>query len=214
MTRPTLHLPPFPDLEWDDEFGTWEGKILLSASKRYASRPRARRSLVTAISGTVRSWASSGSDQRQHCRERADAEAHRCARLTVWSTSSESRRVPDSSKVHAPPTEEQSRAFQYLMEHEERILERVLFAIPSRYQDVLGTGEEDRSVGETDAEQRETDPLTALRSRLGDLHIHVLNVSQDGEAFIGYDFGRMPDSEYGFGVTTHRGQVIDVIRTR
>ena len=49
---------------------------------------------------------------------------------------------------------------------------------------------------------------TSLAPLMGLSGVHVLAVTRDGAAYIGFEFGCVWDGEHGAGVMTHRGQVV------
>ncbi len=50
--------------------------------------------------------------------------------------------------------------------------------------------------------------LANLRSMIGLSNVHVLNVTHDGAACIGFEFGCIWDPEHGAGVMTHLERAI------
>ena len=49
-----------------------------------------------------------------------------------------------------------------------------------------------------------------FRRLMGLSVVHLMNVSKNGVAYVGYEFGCSWDEEHGFGVMTHKDQVIEV----
>ena len=123
------------------------------------------------------------------------------------------------------PTDEQARAFQHLLHHEEAMRDAVLSGIfedyPSWRASYYGAqisddgGKTYRSASEfPDMYRPENMPEISQPRDLMRLirphTIHVLSEAKDGLTEVGFEFACKWDEEHGLGVLTHRTQVIRV----
>jgi hypothetical protein len=106
-------------------------------------------------------------------------------------------------------TPEQVQAYQYLLEHEAETQHGVLQAIFDEYPTMrfgfLEAVDEEEFHLMPDIQRPED-----LRPLMGLSQVHILNVSKDGVAYVGFEFGCTWESEHGLGVMTHRGRVVAV----
>jgi hypothetical protein len=110
-------------------------------------------------------------------------------------------------KRDAPPSPEQSAAFQFLKDNDERIAASVLEAIweyygslPERYRfDKRQTAKHMRALRHD-----------GFRNLIGLGTVHILNVAKGGFAYIGFEFGCEWDGEHGMGVMTHKERAVDI----
>lgn len=72
-------------------------------------------------------------------------------------------------------------------------------------QELYGYSEEDAAILMPDV----NDPFE-FNLLIGLSTIHLLNVSKDGIAYVGYEFGCNWDDEHGLGVMTHKDRVIEI----
>jgi Domain of unknown function (DUF6985) len=99
------------------------------------------------------------------------------------------------------------RAFQFLLDHELAVRDAILQAIFDEYpaiQDSLGYG------GEEAEKMPDIDSLEQLRSLIGLSNVHVLTITREALAYVGFEFGCKWDPEHGLGVMTHADRVIEV----
>jgi hypothetical protein len=52
--------------------------------------------------------------------------------------------------------------------------------------------------------------VSQFKSLIGLSTVHLMNVSKDGTAYIGYEFGCSWDDEHGLGFMTHKDRVIKI----
>jgi hypothetical protein len=116
--------------------------------------------------------------------------------------------IPLEGKEKQAPTPEQAAAFQFLVDHDGSVHASVLGALFESYPDM------NDSYGYDDEEADELMPAInapdQLKSLIGLSTVHVLPVSRDGVAYIGFEFGCTWDSEHGLGVMTHKDRVVKV----
>jgi hypothetical protein len=99
-------------------------------------------------------------------------------------------------------------AYNYLMEFQDQIQENILDALLKEYrslQEMYGYDEEDAAALMPDI----TDVLQ-FRKLIGLSAVHLLNVSRDDIAYVGYEFGCTWDAEHGLGVMTHKDRIIEI----
>ncbi len=115
---------------------------------------------------------------------------------------------PPGGVTEAPPSPEQTGAIRYLMEHEEAVRDSVVAAIleayPGMRENVLGGG-----TVEADA-MPEIETAEQLKPLIGLSTVHVLDVVNDGAAYVGFELGCTWDDEHGLGLMTHRGRIIEL----
>lgn len=92
-------------------------------------------------------------------------------------------------------------AYNYLMEFQDLIQEQILNALKNEYgglKEMYGASMPDIA----DVQQ--------FRKLIGLSAVHLLNVSKDDTAYVGYEFGCTWDEEYGLGVMTHKDRIIEI----
>lgn len=101
---------------------------------------------------------------------------------------------------------EQVNAYRFMVEQQSRIKENILTALLPEYkqlQQQYGYGEDDESM-----------PNVAITSQFKNLiglsTVHLLDVSKEGIAYVGYEFGCSWDEEHGLGIMTHKERVIEI----
>ncbi len=107
-----------------------------------------------------------------------------------------------------PPSVEQTKAFQNLLDNEKAIGEQILQAIFDRYP-------EEKSAYGLDGEQADnTMPNIKqpedLKQLIGLSKVYTLHEGHDNVPYIGFEFGCTWDSSHGLGVMTHDGRVMIV----
>ena len=105
--------------------------------------------------------------------------------------------------VETPPIPEQAEGFRYLMANEAAVALAVARALVAYYPEAKAACSPDES-----EELPEVSDPDGLRPLIGLSGIHILGVSHDGSAYVGFEFGCAWDDEHGAGVMTHRGRVI------
>ncbi|MGC4048048.1 MAG: hypothetical protein QM758_30015 [Armatimonas sp.] len=131
---------------------------------------------------------------------------------------SRTRAAPSTSEYHLMveypdgvkdtlPSEEQHRAYDYLLEHQEEIREMLLPRLFDEYERVAAefTAEERQDYGIP-----EISAPNKLKTHMGLSNIHVSSISKDGIAYLGLSFGCDWEEEHGAGVMLHKSRVIDV----
>jgi hypothetical protein len=100
------------------------------------------------------------------------------------------------------PSPEQVRSYRYLLEHEAHVQAAVLQAIFKYYPGERDLGDEEDELM-PDIERPEE-----LRSLIELDQVHVLDVSKNKVAYVGFEFCCTWDAGHGAGVMTHRGWVV------
>jgi hypothetical protein len=104
------------------------------------------------------------------------------------------------------PTAAQRQAFQYLLERESAITSAVLKRILRAY-----PGEREASI-DADPELEDELPVIKNAKQLRDViglgTVHVLPVTRNDRAYIGFECGCEWDEEHGFGIMTHGTRVV------
>lgn len=52
--------------------------------------------------------------------------------------------------------------------------------------------------------------ITQFKSLIGLSAVHLLHISKEGTAYVGYEFGCTWDDEHGLGVMTHKDRIIEI----
>jgi hypothetical protein len=107
---------------------------------------------------------------------------------------------PTDSEARTPPTPEQVVAVQHLLDKEATIADTVARALVDYCPGNAYDGDDEVLLGVS-----EVDDLRPLVRLVG---VHVLNVTRDGVACVGFEFDCAWDREHAAGVMTHRGRVI------
>src|SRR5215204_2224285 len=127
--------------------------------------------------------------------------------------------------VGSEPTEEQTRAFQHLLDNERTMRDAVLQGVFKEYPIWRASyygGQISSDGGKTYQPAREFPEMfppenmpeiskpTDLTRLIRPHGIHILKDAKDGFAEVGFAFACKWDEEHGLGVLTHKGQVIQV----
>lgn len=107
---------------------------------------------------------------------------------------------PADGDARTPPTAGQVLAFRQLLDDEAAIAEAVAWALIEYCPGDAYDGDDEGLLNAS-----EPDDLRPLVCLIG---VHVLTVSSDGAACIGFEFDCAWDEGHGAGVMTHRGRVI------
>lgn len=105
------------------------------------------------------------------------------------------------------PWAEQISAYAYLKANEPSVAAAVLRAIFDRYpseREKYGYEEDEADLMPEIARPDDLKNLMGLGA------VHVLSVTKDGTAYLGFEFGCTWDNEHGLGVMTHKDRVVDV----
>jgi len=111
--------------------------------------------------------------------------------------------VGDSPEV----TAEHVNAYNYLIQNQEKIKDAILQRLLREYknlQELYGYDEED------DELMPEVNNVSQFRDLIGLSTVHILNVSKDDTAYVGYQFGCAWDDEHGLGFMTHKDKIIEI----
>ena len=111
--------------------------------------------------------------------------------------------TPHSAGETIPPTDAQSRGFQFQLDHGPEVVCAVLETLMPFYQ---------RLRAEWDLPEeplREVTSPEQFRQMMGLSQIHVHPYYRDGLAYIGLEFGCDWDLEHGFGVMLHGARVVE-----
>lgn len=110
-----------------------------------------------------------------------------------------------------PPSSEQWAAVRHLLENELAVAQAVMQAIFDNYP--AARTKFLKGYGLTSsADVPKISRLSELRPLMGLNSVHVLRVTHEGVAYVGFEFGCTWEEEHGAGVMTHKGRVISVGR--
>jgi hypothetical protein len=101
---------------------------------------------------------------------------------------------------------EQVKAYQYLVEHQYTIRDNILRALFNEYkrlQPIYGYEKGDPLMPDVTN-------VTQFKTLIGLSIVHLLNMSRDGVAYVGFEFGCTWDDEHGVGIMTHKNRVIEI----
>ena len=101
-----------------------------------------------------------------------------------------------------------SNAYQYLLKHQHHIQEQILIALLAEYkrlQDIYCYNEKLAA-----ALMPNVNEVQQFKKLIGLSAVHLLNVSKDDIAYVGYEFGCTWDREFGLGVMTHKDRIIEI----
>ena len=104
-------------------------------------------------------------------------------------------------------TTEHVNAYEYLTTHSQEIYTAILTRLLAEYKNLqteYGYDEEDAKEIMPDVEN-----IEQFKDLIGLSQIHLLNVSKDNIAYVGYEFGCNWDDEHGLGFMTHKDRIID-----
>jgi len=105
-------------------------------------------------------------------------------------------------------TQEHVNAYNFLVTDQEKIRDSILNSLLAKYPDLQELYDYDP---ETAADiMPDVDKLSQFKSLIGLSNIHLMNVSKDGVAYVGYEFGCTWDDEHGLGVMTYKDRVIEI----
>ncbi|QEC42464.1 DUF6985 domain-containing protein [Pseudobacter ginsenosidimutans] len=99
-------------------------------------------------------------------------------------------------------------AYQYLLNHQHEVQERILMALLTEYkrlQDMYCYSEKLAA-----ALMPNVNEIQQFKKLIGLSAVHLLNVSKDDIAYVGYEFSCTWDREFGLGVMTHKDRIIEI----
>ncbi|WP_143774430.1 DUF6985 domain-containing protein [Niastella vici] len=97
-------------------------------------------------------------------------------------------------------------AYNYLTQHQEKIKAALLQGLLKEYKNI----QEHYGYAEDDELMPEVDNVSQFTNLIGLSTIHILNISKDDTAYVGYQFGCTWDDEHGLGFMTHKDRIIEV----
>lgn len=104
-------------------------------------------------------------------------------------------------------TIEHVNAYQYLTSHSAQIQDSILQRLFSEYSNLQA------EYGYDEDEAKEFMPdinnIDQFKKLIGLSEIHIMNVSKENIAYVGYQFGCTWDDEHGIGFMTHKHRIID-----
>lgn len=106
------------------------------------------------------------------------------------------------------PTPEQAAAFRHLLDNQASIAEAVARALLEYYPEAREGYYDAFDGDDPDEELPEVVDLAGLKPLIGLTFVHILSVSRDGVAYVGFELGCKWDTEHGAGVLTHCGRVV------
>lgn len=98
-------------------------------------------------------------------------------------------------------------AYEYLTTHSREIYDAILARLLAEYKNLqteYGYDEEDAKEIMPDIEN-----IEQFKDLISLSQIHILNVSKDNVAYVGYEFSCNWDDEHGLGFMTHKDRIID-----
>jgi hypothetical protein len=99
-------------------------------------------------------------------------------------------------------------AYNYLVQNQEAIQQSILTAILASYPGWQDEYEYDAA--DKASLMPDVSTIDDFKNLIGLTEIHVLDVSKDGVAYVGYQFGCTWDDEHGLGVMTHKDRIVDI----
>lgn len=103
--------------------------------------------------------------------------------------------------------EEQIRAYNYLIDNQEQIINAILSCLYDRYPEIKGADEN----GEEGEEYLpEVKDISDLKPLIELYHVHIIDVFKNGIAYIGYEFNCTWDEEHGLGVMMFKDRIVDI----
>jgi hypothetical protein len=104
-------------------------------------------------------------------------------------------------------TNDHINAYNYLTTHSEQVLDAILARLFADYKNLQA----DYGYDQDDAKEimPDIENVDDFKKLIGLSQIHLMNVSKDGFAYVGYEFGCTWDDEHGLGFMTHKDRIID-----
>jgi hypothetical protein len=119
------------------------------------------------------------------------------------------RSPTDNDNTMTPPSREQEQAVCFLRDNAELLRDRVTRAIFEEYPRMRETFA-DFFGEDLEARMPELRDPADLKSLIGLSTVHISDVSKDGVAYVGFEFGCEWEEEHGLGVITHKDRIIEV----
>ncbi|MCU0444366.1 MAG: hypothetical protein MUE85_05560 [Microscillaceae bacterium] len=104
-------------------------------------------------------------------------------------------------------TNEHLNAYEFLITHSKDIYNAILARLFSEYHNL----QSEYGYNKEDAKEimPDIDNIEQFNDLIGLSQIHLLNVSKDNFAYVGYEFDCTWDGEHGLGFMTHKDRIID-----
>ena len=152
------------------------------------------------IEGSIKLTAWSGYQSRQGAYASVDQEqSDGSARLQVGGDM-----VIDNPEI----TREHINAYNFLTQYQDKIKDAILASLLTQYKDLQEQYGYDPE--EAASIMPDVNNISQFKSLIGLSTVHLLNVSKDDTAYVGYQFGCTWDDEHGLGVMTHKDRVIEI----
>jgi hypothetical protein len=104
-------------------------------------------------------------------------------------------------------TTEHINAYEYLTTHSKEVYTVILERLLAEYKNLQPKyGYDEETAKEI---MPDIDDVEQFKNLIGLSQIHLLNVSKDEAAYVGYEFGCTWDDEHGLGFMTHKNRIID-----
>ena len=105
-------------------------------------------------------------------------------------------------------TSEHVNAYNYLTQNQDKIKEVILASLLIQYKELQEQYGYDPE--EAASLMPDVDNVSQFKTLIGLSTVHLLNVSKDDTAYVGYQFGCTWDDEHGLGIMTHKDRVIQI----
>jgi hypothetical protein len=113
----------------------------------------------------------------------------------------------DSLDEHPTIKAEQINAYEFLVANAEAIKEAMLAKLLAEYKNLQS------QYGYSEEEAKELmpniDSVQQFENLIGLGNVHILEVSKDNVAYVGYEFGCNWDDEHGIGFMTHKNKIVN-----
>jgi hypothetical protein len=106
-------------------------------------------------------------------------------------------------------TTEHLHAYNYLTTHSEQVCKAILARLFEDYKDLQADYRLDYDNDDLKETMPDVDTIEQFKNLIGLSQIHIINVSKDGLAYVGYEFGCTWDDGHGLGFMTHKDRIID-----
>jgi len=105
-------------------------------------------------------------------------------------------------------TNEHVSAYNFVTQHQKKIKSVLLTALKKDYKNLQDLYDYDE---ESSADiMPNVNNISQFKSLIGLSTVHIMNVSKDGIAYVGYEFGCRWDDEHGLGIMTHKHRVVKI----
>lgn len=101
---------------------------------------------------------------------------------------------------------EQVAAYNFLVKEQSSIKQHIFNALLPEY----NKWRQEYGYEEGDESMPDVAHTTEFKNLIGLSYVHILDLSKEGAAYVGYEFGCTWDEEHGLGVMTHKDRVIEI----